>query len=490
MKPITVKEQARLSPVRALVLTLSGMYYRMNRSAITVLILSLAVAFLSYMLSYGIISHDTDYAISKEISTNRLLNEWVSRLSTPDQQLSIAQVYAGLDTLRQHEYRTFGVLTNEEVLLCKSSSEKIQKSIHYFSEIPRSSCAMLVGDADPLGVLVDLGSAQRYAVFEEKIVSLKLKPPLNDMAVFKRFVSDELPRTVDVWNKIAQGQQTAIAAIALELDSQAINTAFIAPSQSFKSALGANGFSLTAPLYSQLSVLATREADKKKLLQVTETSEIRGRLSRMIGIQNIRDLTTDTIVRWPQTVRRAESMLEAFKSLGIATDLTTNRITTMSMFYSRDAQLQKLELTEEIKPRNSIFELPEKTRWLVLVSFLVCVVGIANTMFMSVTDRFSEIATMKCIGAMDGFIMTLFVFEAFFQAVAGSLIGIVLGIALSLFRAWSTYGALAFENIIASDILLVSITSFFIGILIAALAAIAPSWAAARLAPMEAMRVE
>jgi ABC-type lipoprotein release transport system permease subunit len=42
----------------------------------------------------------------------------------------------------------------------------------------------------------------------------------------------------------------------------------------------------------------------------------------------------------------------------------------------------------------------------------------------------------------------------------------------------------------ALDIVMIAIISFFMGIVIAALAATWPSWAAARLAPMEAMRVE
>ena len=48
MKPITVRDQVKLGPTRCLVLSIAGMYYRLTRSAITILILSLAVAFLAY----------------------------------------------------------------------------------------------------------------------------------------------------------------------------------------------------------------------------------------------------------------------------------------------------------------------------------------------------------------------------------------------------------------------------------------------------------
>ena len=39
-----------------------------------------------------------------------------------------------------------------------------------------------------------------------------------------------------------------------------------------------------------------------------------------------------------------------------------------------------------------------KQTWLISLSLLVCVVGIANAMLMSVTERFREIGTMKCLG--------------------------------------------------------------------------------------------
>ena len=41
-----------------------------------------------------------------------------------------------------------------------------------------------------------------------------------------------------------------------------------------------------------------------------------------------------------------------------------------------------------------------KDKWLIIMSLIVCVVGIANSMLMAVTERFQEIGTMKCLGAL------------------------------------------------------------------------------------------
>src|SRR5262245_34453757 len=65
--------------------------------------------------------------------------------------------------------------------------------------------------------------------------------------------------------------------------------------------------------------------------------------------------------------------------------------------------------------------------WLVVMSLIVCTVGIANSMLMSVTERFKEIGTMKCLGAMDGFIVKLFLLEAGFLGMVASVLGWIVG---------------------------------------------------------------
>ena len=46
--------------------------------------------------------------------------------------------------------------------------------------------------------------------------------------------------------------------------------------------------------------------------------------------------------------------------------------------------------------------------WLMFVALIVTVVGITNAMLIAVSERYREIGTMKCLGAMDRHILLLF----------------------------------------------------------------------------------
>jgi hypothetical protein len=129
-------------------------------------------------------------------------------------------------------------------------------------------------------------------------------------------------------------------------------------------------------------------------------------------------------------------------------------------------------------------------RWLVGLALLVAFVGILNAMLMSVTERFREIGTMKCLGALDSFIIKLFLIESLFQGVVGTLLGIGIGLLLSILALITTYGEHAWRNLPAGTILTAVAVSFAIGVGLTVAGAVYPACQAARMQPIEAMRVE
>jgi putative ABC transport system permease protein len=129
-----------------------------------------------------------------------------------------------------------------------------------------------------------------------------------------------------------------------------------------------------------------------------------------------------------------------------------------------------------------------KQTWLITLSLLVCVVGIANAMLMSVTERFREIGTMKCLGALDSFIVRLFLLESTFQGSAGTAVGIVIGFALTLILALLDYGSFVFHYFPTGGILRSALAAMVVGTLLSLVGAMLPAYRAAKMEPVAAMR--
>jgi putative ABC transport system permease protein len=123
--------------------------------------------------------------------------------------------------------------------------------------------------------------------------------------------------------------------------------------------------------------------------------------------------------------------------------------------------------------------------WLVGTSLVMCLVGVTNSMLMSVTERFREIGTIKCLGASDSFIVKVFFLEALLLGTIGSFVGAALGAMLmAVYLGISGY-APAF-----TDVALVAALGTVVGGGLTVLAAIAPAIQAAKMPAAAALRVE
>ncbi len=131
-----------------------------------------------------------------------------------------------------------------------------------------------------------------------------------------------------------------------------------------------------------------------------------------------------------------------------------------------------------------------KQRWIVTLSLLVCIVGIINAQLMSVTERFREIGTMKCLGALDRFIVRLFVLEALMQGLAGSAAGAILGVVSATISSAFTLGTSIFSAFPWFALFYSMLLSVIVGTSLSLIGVIYPAILAARMQPVEAMRLE
>jgi putative ABC transport system permease protein len=127
---------------------------------------------------------------------------------------------------------------------------------------------------------------------------------------------------------------------------------------------------------------------------------------------------------------------------------------------------------------------------LIGLSLLTCLVGIVNSMLMSVTERIREIGTMKCLGALDSFIVKTYFIESSLQGVIGTIVGIVIGLAVAMSVLFATYGGYMFTYFPGRAVVNAMGIAFISGAVISVAASIAPAYWAARKEPVNAMRVE
>ncbi len=128
--------------------------------------------------------------------------------------------------------------------------------------------------------------------------------------------------------------------------------------------------------------------------------------------------------------------------------------------------------------------------WLVIMALLTCAVGIANAMLMSVTERFREIGTMKCLGAQDGLVVKLFLLESSVLGAVGAVLGIALGLLVATLGAALLYRGYGLSNLPLLGGLKIVALSLVAGLLLAVVGAVYPAFAASRMRPVDALRVD
>lgn len=129
--------------------------------------------------------------------------------------------------------------------------------------------------------------------------------------------------------------------------------------------------------------------------------------------------------------------------------------------------------------------------WIVTISLLVTVVGISNAMLMSVTERFREIGTMKCLGALSAFVRLMFLIESGFMGLVGGVGGIAVGVVFSIIAYGLTYGfGLTFLSLGSEFVSLLSAMgmAMIASVVLSVVAAIYPAGVASRMVPADALR--
>lgn len=142
--------------------------------------------------------------------------------------------------------------------------------------------------------------------------------------------------------------------------------------------------------------------------------------------------------------------------------------------------------------------------WLLFISLLVSGVGITNSMLIAVAERYKEIGTYKTLGALDRYILELFLIEAVIIGGIGGATGYVGGLLAAIVYAATNPGiglakalpvlgqpnaAIPFVGMLPAALGLL-VLGVGLAVILSLGATLYPAYYAAKLNPAEALRYE
>lgn len=492
MKVIDVKEQPKLSLRRTMEICINGVRYRLFRSTVTVLVIGVAIAFMMNIVCEAISMQSVARVVRQRTSEQRLGAMWTSRLSTVSSLEAILQEVARArngDPLLA-EAQAFGGMTAGDFAAFKEEARQADAYLTFFETLNYGDRRILVsGTATGHLILDRLQDKKALQNLTTQLAAQHAIRFITTPEAFTAFLA-EWPVVKKQTEAIKAGRDRAVVAITLELQGKSILKALAGAEGPFGETVINAGFTAFA---GNTRVIVARQAGYLQQMQTVEGSLDNRSLRGIIaGRLNLTPGDIKPAVLWGMLRNDGQATwyLKTAQKNGVDTaGLTVAELAALSGMKAQEASLDRaLRLTQETG--GGVFGIGDRMTWLVLVSLLVCAVGISNAMLMSVTERFREIATLKCLGALDEFIMHLFLVEACLLGLVGALIGGLAGSIIGFARMYGTLGSVLFSAFPTMPWLAGLGLALVVGVFLAAIAGVYPSYIAARLAPMEAMRIE
>jgi putative ABC transport system permease protein len=488
MKDIRVGDQPGLSLGRTLRITIDGIRYRLFRSLVTVCVIAVAVAFLLNILSESLIKRAVARDTRDRIAQSRMVHVWTSRLGGAGTAEAILRELASAEPgdARMQEIMSMGKLSEGEMESFHLGARDAVACLDFFADLDYARRRRLVHQAEGIGILDRLAGEGAFEAFLEILKatpSVRLPDSQGDLQAFLA----TWPRISDFTIRVQEGQKAAVDRLTQSLGQKGLTAALA--EEDFGRTVREAGFFMDEETVRVVADQARGVLEVQLLEKSLDVRATRQVIARHYDILP-GDVTTRLLWNYLEDHDRAKEYLEEMRtSAGSGGDLGPERLAHLAAYANTMNQFERAgRLTADIG--GGWLGLGSRMAWLLLASMLVCAIGISNAMLMTVTERFREIATLKCLGALDGFIMSMFVLESCMMGLVGGIAGGILGAALGSIRMLVAFGSAFTQSFPLLDLAASIGVAVLVGIVLAAIAAVYPSFRAARLAPMEAMRVE
>lgn len=485
---LEIREQSPLQGRSLWDLTLTGIRHRVLRSGVTVAVMAVAMVFLINVAGGDLLTQSAVRYADRELRGLRAPMAYLGYVTRQPTLLdSLAELANGAPVVDvRADFLPVSGQRLEAVGGYASLAGQATLYVDFLRQVPVSGASGLAGRGYGLEDFRRWQDGAELDAFLRKVDRYHLRNLPGGVDTFRQFLQDWAvaePIFVQAWERrVAAAARVATAHPARALlENMARNT------EPTLALLAQSGFA-SARQFGPVLAESMRwqlmaESMERRLLErqfVQAVAGVRRIKPSQVTQRDLWELLasrTGAASLGRELIRRGDPGLEAGGEADLMR-LAGDRVRTMDL--------------EELLTRSSASaKVPGWRRFLLVgISLLVCVVGVANAMLMAVTERFREIATLKCLGALDRTIAVIFLSEAVASGLTGALLGIPAGLLLATLRLWADLHIVLWQSFPWSSIAGLAIGSLILGAVLAALAAVYPALKAARLAPMEAMRVE
>ena len=491
---IDVRKQHSMSFRETWRLCVRGVRHRLFRSILTLAVVVLAVAFFMFLLSESMYQRAVGRGVTKEDADARasqtLLTRLTSRATDEVAATRLAAASSSGDEAALAEAAAVSGRPIEEIVPLAEAAFRERTYAEWVRDLPPRRRIPLFGKSFGRDAFIH-ARENRAEILSYLDRWHDVRVPLS-RETFEAFL-DEFPEHearmrafLADWNAGVDAVRAAAAAHGGPSGNNADYAAWIlaAPegdAEAWRADAAARGFRFDEAALARMRAQFCEKAEYDAVIDALNDAELRKNWN--VAFHESKQTSAEAKLEQLSDPRARELLAGRFPPETL--DRAAKRHEVMT-----NLEDLRTKLAPVLRSVPAALGLTGRQIFLLAISFLVCMVGIANAMLMAITERYREIATMKCLGATDGYILSQFMLEAALQGFFGGVLGAVFGFLIATVRNALLYGGHLWTYFPAGDLALCFLFSVAAGVLLSALASVQPSWSASRMAPMEAMRVE